>query len=278
MILITGGRGAVATELRTLLHAHGSPLRVASKKPDRLDLPAGVDSARLDLSDPATFSTALAGIDSVFLYAEPANITQFVADAEAAGVRHIVVLSSATVADPGASDDPLANSHLAVENAVSNCSITSTILRPGSFSGNAGAWAWPIKSNQPMMLPFPNAYNDPIHEKDVAEVAFEIFLKPRYQGWTYTLTGPESLTFADQVDQLASTIGQTITVESVTPEVWKQAMSDYIPELYADALLKFWKSNDGKPVELTDTVEQLTGHPARTFAAWAQDHAADFTD
>jgi hypothetical protein len=35
--------------------------------------------------------------------------------------------------------------------------------------------------------------------------------------------------------------------------------------------------DDGKPVALTSTVEELTGNPARPFAVWATDHAADFT-
>lgn len=277
MILITGGRGAVAIHLLTLLHERGLPVRVASQKPEQLDLPDGVSSARLDLSDPATFPDALSGIDSIFLYAESSHISQFVADAEAAGVRHIVVLSSAAVLSPDANKDHLAKAHLDVENAVWSSPIATTILRPGSFSGNAGAWAWAIKSSQPVLLPFPGAYNDPIHEKDVAEAAFAVLTEPRLQGAKYTLSGPEALTFAEQIDQLAHTTGQAITIQQVTPEAWKHEMADYVPDLYADALIKWWESNDGKPVELTHTVEKLTGHPARTFTTWAQDHAADFT-
>jgi hypothetical protein len=53
-------------------------------------------------------------------------------------------------------------------------------------------------------------------------------------------------------------------------------MAEYVPDLYADALLAWWKSNDGKPVQLTGTVEELTGHPARSFATWAKDHLNDF--
>jgi uncharacterized protein YbjT (DUF2867 family) len=33
----------------------------------------------------------------------------------------------------------------------------------------------------------------------------------------------------------------------------------------------------GVPPEITGTVEQVTGTPARTFARWAHDHAEDFT-
>jgi len=186
------------------------------------------------------------------------------------------VLSTAAVLGPNATVDQLAKSHLDVENAVRSAPIASTILRPGSFAGNASAWAWPIRSGRPVSLPFPAAHNDPIHEQDVAEAAFAVLTDPRLQQREYVLSGPASLTFAEQIEQLSAATGRSITVNHVTPEEWKKEMADYVPELYADALLDWWRSNDGKPVQLTNTVEELTGHPARSFATWAQDHLNDF--
>jgi uncharacterized protein YbjT (DUF2867 family) len=277
MILITGGRGAVATELLTLLSEEGLPLRVVSKDPAGLDLPEEIERAKLDLTDPATFPAALSGVTSVFLYASSERISEFVAEAVTAGVSHIVVLSSASVLGPDPEHDLLAKSHLDVENALLASSIRTTILRPGSFSGNAGSWAWPIKAGRPVSIPFPGAHTDPIHEKDVAEAAFAVLTDPRHRGGRFTLTGPATMTFGEQIDQLAETIGRPITIKPVTREEWKQEMAEYVPGHYADALLDWWESNDGKPADLTRTVQDLTGHPARTFAAWATDHAADFT-
>ncbi|MDX6282574.1 MAG: hypothetical protein QOH03_3645 [Kribbellaceae bacterium] len=276
MILITGGRGAVASHLAGLLAEHGHELRVASSDPGRLAAPPGIPTIKLDLTDPSTFPAALVGIDSIFLYAESAHITEFVTEAAAAGVQHILVLSTAAVLGPDAGNDHLAKSHLDVENAVRHSPIKTTILRPGSFSGNAGAWAWPIRSGRPVSLPYPDSHNDPIHERDVAEAALAVITEPRLQQREYVLSGPESLTFADQLDQLAAVIGRPITVDHVTPEQWKKEMAEYVPELYADALLAWWRSNVGKPVQLTGTVEELTGHPARSFTSWAHDHLTDF--
>ncbi|MGP3955931.1 hypothetical protein ACTWPT_08030 [Nonomuraea sp. 3N208] len=39
----------------------------------------------------------------------------------------------------------------------------------------------------------------------------------------------------------------------------------------------WWRSNDGVPPEITTDVERLIGRPGRTFATWAQEHAAAFT-
>jgi uncharacterized protein YbjT (DUF2867 family) len=278
MILITGGRGAVATQLLSLLRQQGLAVRVSSSDPAKLDLPEGVPSVKLDLTDPATFPDALSGVSQVFLYASSAHIPDFVEQAVKAQVAHIVLLSSASVLGPDPEGDPLAKSHLDVEKALLTSPIPTTILRPGSFASNAGAWAWPIKAGHSVSLAFPGAYTDPIHEKDVAESAFAVLTDAHHRGGRFTLTGPATVTFREQIEQLAQITGQAITIKHVTCEEWKHEMADYIPGAYADPLLNWWESNDGKPTELTHTVQELTGHPARTFATWAADHAAEFTD
>lgn len=276
MILVTGGRGAVATHLLALLRQAGHPVRLASAEPDKLRVPDGVTAVTCDLRDPATFPAALTGVRDVFLYAEASHIAEFVDAAVTAGVEHVVLLSSASVLNPDAAGDPLARSHLDVETALLAAPLAATLLRPGSFAGNAGAWAWPIKAGRPVSLPYPGSHTDPIHERDIAEVAFTVLTDPRHRGRRLHLTGPESLTFTDQIERLAEVIGRPIAVGHVTPGEWKQQMADYIPGHYADALLDYWRANDGRPVPLTDTVEQVTGHRPRTFATWARDHAADF--
>ncbi|MFH8387265.1 SDR family oxidoreductase [Kitasatospora sp. NPDC018058] len=277
MFLITGGRGAVATHLTALLHHDRLPVRIGSSHPEHLTAPDGVGTVRLDLTDPATFPAALAGVTTVFLYAAPDHIADFTAHAQRVGVEHIVLLSSSSVLGPDPDNDPLAKSHLDVERALLASPITTTILRPGSFASNAGAWARPIKAGRPVGLPFPHAHNDPIHEKDVAEAAHAVLTNPRHHGGHFTLTGPESMTFAQQIDQLAAATARSITINRVTREEWKQEVAEYIPAAFADVLLNWWESNNHKPVALSRAVEELTGHPARPFATWAADHATDFT-
>src|SRR6476469_1789260 len=135
MILITGGRGAVATDLLSLLRADGHAVRVGSGRPEQL--PAGVPAVACDLRNPATFAAALDGVSSVFLYAEPKCITEFVSAATEAGVDHIVLLSSSAVLDPDAVTNPVAKSHLDAELGLADAPMTVSVLRPGAFAGNA---------------------------------------------------------------------------------------------------------------------------------------------
>ncbi|WP_328537357.1 NAD(P)H-binding protein [Streptomyces sp. NBC_00344] len=275
-ILVTGSRGKVGSTLVRLLHERGAGVRAASARPEELDLPAGVAAVRCDLHDPATFPAALASADSVFLYAEPTRISAFIEAAASAGVQHIVLLSSSSVLDPGAADSPIAASHLAVEKALAAASVESTVLRPGAFAANALQWSWALKSTGAIDLTHPGSYTDPIHEQDIAEAALAVLTEPGLRGASYHLTGPQSLTFSGQIAALSSAIGHTIPVNHVSPETWKKAMGDYLPDVFADALLSLWAANEGIPTSITRDVEKLTGHPARTFATWAAENADRF--
>ncbi|MEV5834308.1 NAD(P)H-binding protein [Nocardia sp. NPDC052112] len=275
MILITGGRGAVAADLMSLLRAGGYAVRVGSRRPEQL--PAGISAVACDLRNPATFTAALDGVTSVFLYAESERITEFVSAATEAGVDHIVLLSSSAVLDPDAVTNPVAKSHLDAELGLADAPMTVSVLRPGAFASNARGWSFAIKADRPISLPYPNAYTDPIHELDVAECAYALLTKPDHRGHVYTLTGPQTLTFTAQIDLIGKITGRTAVIAHVTPDAWKREMAEFIPAHYADGLLDYWRRCDGVPTPITDTVSTLTTHPARPFTTWLEDHAFEFT-
>ncbi|GHK06007.1 nucleotide-diphosphate-sugar epimerase [Streptomyces sp. Y2F8-2] len=269
-VLVTGSRGAVARTLIGLLRERGFAVGAASSRPD------GPDTVRCDLTDPSTFATALKGVTSVFLYAEPSRIGEFAQEATDAGVEHVVLLSSAAVLAPDAESSPVAKSHLDVEKALDASCLHATSLRPGSFASNALAWRWSLRSGRPISLPFPGSHSDPVHECDIAEAALAVLSDPALGGRPYTLTGPQSLTFTEQIDILSRVTGRSIPFREVTREEWKEEMAEHVPAAFADSLLDWWQSNDGCPVDLTPCVQELTGHPARTFATWTRDHVDDF--
>ncbi|MFD7626176.1 NAD(P)H-binding protein [Streptomyces sp. NPDC059851] len=269
-ILITGARGAVARNLASLLSARGIAHRLGSRAPDT------PGTVRCDLSDPATFPEALAGVRSVFLYAEASGVDAFVEEAAAAGVEHVVLLSSSAVLAPAAVDNPLAAAHRDVEEALLASPLRTTLLRPGSFASNALGWAGPLQAGLPVRLPYPGAHTDPVHEVDLAEAAYAVLTDPALAGRAYTLTGPQSLSFADQLSLLGRALGRPVPYETVTAEQWKAEAAASIPASFADALLAHWAAADGVPARLTEDVPQLTGHPARSFGAWVEDHADAF--
>ncbi|MFG3101164.1 SDR family oxidoreductase [Streptomyces sp. NPDC048182] len=277
-ILVTGARGRVARTLIDLLVRQGThPVRAASSKPEALALPTGVTTVPCTLSDPATFPAALAGVDQVFLYAAESQADAFVAQAAEAGVRHIVLLSSSSVLAPGAADDPLAAHHATVENALAAGPVPATFLRPGDFAGNALQWSHALTATGRVDLPYPESQGAPLHETDLAEAALAVLNAPAEHGTrAFHLTGPYTLTLREQVAHIALATGRPLGVNAVSREAWKRGVAGYVPDEFAEALLDMWQGNVDAPVGTTSTVEALTGHPARAFARWAEEHAADF--
>ncbi|WP_371479060.1 SDR family oxidoreductase [Kitasatospora sp. NBC_00315] len=278
-ILVTGGRGRIARTLTRLLHARGVPVRVGTAAdPAALDVAEGVGAVHCDLGDPAGFPAALDGCSAVFLYAARSHAEAFADRAAEAGVRHIVLLSSSSVLAPDAEQDALGGHHVRAERALRASPVLSTFLRPGAFAANALQWARPIRSTGAVGLPYPGAHCDPIHESDVAEAALAALTDPdRLGGRAHHLTGPQSLTFRGQIEQIADVLGRPLGVDTVGRQEWERQNAGHMPAHFAQALLDLWKSADGVPVPLTRTVEELTGHPARPFALWAKEHAADFS-
>ncbi|MFF3174488.1 SDR family oxidoreductase [Streptomyces sp. NPDC057900] len=276
LTLVTGSRGRVGSTLAALLHDRGHPVRAASRNPAELALPAGVPAAACDLGDPGTFPAALDGVDSVFLYAEPSHIDDFLTAARAAGVGHIVLLSSSSVLAPDPAANPVAASHHAVEEALTASPLRSTFLRPGDFASNAYQWAGAFRGGRPVDLPYPLSQTSPIDETSIAEAALAVLTETRLQGTSYHLTGPESLTATEQVELLAAASGSATTVNAVSREAWKESVSPFLPAEFAEGLLSHWAATDGSPAEVTRDTERLIGRPARTFASWAAEHAAAF--
>ncbi|MFJ4899635.1 NAD(P)H-binding protein [Streptomyces sp. NPDC088727] len=276
LTLVTGSRGRVGSTLAALLHDRGLPVRAASRNPAELAPPAGVPAVACDLGDPGTFPAALDGVDSVFLYAEPSHIDDFLTAARAAGVGHIVLLSSSSVLTPDPAANPVAASHHAVEEALTASPLRSTLLRPGDFASNAYQWAGAFRSGRPVDLPYPLSQTSPIDETSLAEAALAVLTDTRLQGASYHLTGPESLTATEQVELLAAAAGSATTVNAVSRETWKESVAPFLPAELAEGLLSHWAATDGSPAEVTRDTERLIGRPARTFASWAAEHAADF--
>ncbi|MFB8239715.1 NAD(P)H-binding protein [Kitasatospora sp. NPDC089913] len=278
-ILVTGATGQVGAEVLAQLLAAGADVRAGARTPEKLAPPAPVDTAALDLTDPDTYGPALAGVDKVFLYAVPQGTAGFLAAAREAGVRHVVVLSSQTVVDAFPVQKPIVEMHRAVEDAVLASGIAYTFLRPHNFATNILMWGWPesIRAEGRIRFPYPESHSDAIHEKDIAAVAVAALTGEGHENRAYFISGPRSITQREQLADLAEALGRPLEFEELTDAEAREALAPIVPIWVMDAVVGYWAGSDGVPTEVSDTVEQLTGRPARTFAEWARDHVADFT-
>lgn len=262
-ILVTGARGAIARNVIALLLASGTPARAASRVPGATDLPAGVEPVRADFTAPETLAPALEGVEKVFLYAAHEGMDAFVAAAQEAGVKHVVLLSSAASAD---ADNEIGRRHLEAERPLEASGIPYTFVRPAMFATNSLWWAESIKQEGLVRLPYPDAPVNPIHERDIAEVAFTVLTEDGHAGRTHVVDGPGHLTQRRQVELIGEAIGREIAVEAMPREVAERFLPVSLLDMLATGSTEVWGP----------TSEAVTGRPARTYAEWTVDHADDF--
>ncbi|GAA1288099.1 NAD(P)H-binding protein [Saccharothrix xinjiangensis] len=256
---------------------HGHEPRVASRQPDATGAPAGVELVEADLTRPETFRAALEGVSKVFLYAEPKGIAGFLDEAGRAGVEHVVLLSASPVTSADPDRNPLARMHRSAERALIDSGLPWTFLRPATFATNALQWTWSIRAEGVVRAAYPEAHNDAIHEADIAEVAVRALTEPGHVGRAHLMTGPESLTQRRQVELIGKAIGREVEFVEQTPAEYRATLDQWSNGELTDQLLRYLSDNDGVPVPVINTVELVTGRPARTFEQWALDHAADFS-
>jgi uncharacterized protein YbjT (DUF2867 family) len=198
-VLVTGARGDVGGAVLAGLAAAGEPVRASSRAPRPGEFPAGVEVARADLADPASWLAALAGVRKVFLYAHPEGAAEFAAAARKAGVEHVVLLSSSTVLYPDSEANPIAVRHIAAERALEGAGLDRTFVRPGYYATNALRWWQSIRTGRVLRTAFPEAVTSPVHERDIAQVAVRALLDDRHRGAAYPVLGAGPVTVREQV-------------------------------------------------------------------------------
>ncbi|MFI8828382.1 NAD(P)H-binding protein [Streptomyces sp. NPDC053431] len=274
--LVTGARGKVGQGVIARLHATGHTVRAASADPAALTVPEGVETVELSLGRPEGLDAALRGVRQVFLYPDPAGIHELIAAARTAGVEHVVLLSSSSVLGPDAATDPLARHSLEVERALAASGLTCTFLRPDAFATNSFGWTHFIGGSRPVPLAYPDAHIAPLHPDDLADIAFEALTGDSLTGRALTLTGPESLTFREQLAVLSDAVGRPVRVEHISRAEAERQMGRFMPPAMVGSLLDLWAAACHGPATVADTTATLLGRPARTYRQWARENAAAF--
>ncbi|BDU00498.1 MULTISPECIES: NAD(P)H-binding protein [Nocardia] len=267
-ILVTGATANIGRKVVDhLLELGATDIRALTNNPRKAALPAAVQVAEGYLRRPDTLPAALSGVERMYLAPTPDSVTEVLALARAAGVRHVVDLSGEPESWWGS-----------VCTAVEDSGLAWTHLWPGDFMENTLIWSRQIRETGAVLEPRPDAASAPIAMDDIAAVAATTLLSDTHLGRAYPLAGPEILTRTDLVRHLAEALGRDITFRQSTREDTIAALTPTMGDTatwYVDNVLT---SFDVPPQALPVTsVQDVTGRPATTFARWAADNAPRFT-
>lgn len=278
MILVTGATGTIGREVIRRLPVDPA-LRIMARDPSRVaDAPVTAEIVPGDFSDPASLTEALEGVHSAFLVTNPdgADDSRFLNPARAAGVRHVVKLSAAAVADPRA-DDLITRRQRHNEDLLRASGMSWTLLRPRAFMSNALSWTRSIRTDQVVRALYGTSVNACVDPRDVAEVAARALTEDGHAGRAHLLTGPEAISAAQQTAQLAALLGRPLRFEELSHRQARAALGARYPADIADALLESAeRQRAGSKTSVDHTIPTLLARPAGTFRNWAADHLDAF--
>ena len=285
-ILVTGATGNVSSGLIPELTAKGASVRAlvhdAAKAQGLRD--QGVEVIIGDLDKPETLDAAFSGVDKVFLVTapNPAQVTQAsnaIAAAKRAGSPYVVRLSAGALDTKPDAPARVTRQHAEIDAELIASGLAYTILQPHGFMQNTLMAAGTVASDGAVYMPMKDGKLGMIDVRDIVDVAAKVLTEDGHQGKTYGLTGPASISFHDVAAGLSKALGKDVKYVDVPLEAGREAMVGMgLSEWMADAMTEYSKAfSEGLGDFTTSDVQELTGHPARSFETFARDFAQAFS-
>ncbi|MGW6604113.1 NAD(P)H-binding protein [Streptomyces sp. NPDC055036] len=266
--LVLGATGKTGRRIVPRLRLHGTPVRTASRS----------SPTRFDWSDPDGWDAALRGISVAYVVAPrvPGPVHEFVARAEAAGVRRLVLLSGRGADTWG--DSTFGLDMRSAEEAVRGSALEWTILRPSNFAQNfdEDVFHAPLVAGE-LALPAGAVPEPFIDVDDVADAATAALTEAgRHTGRVYELTGPRALTFGEAVELISRASGRPLTYRRISPAEYAAALvEEGLSEEDAHHVAEmFVLMERGLIAATTDDLATLLGRAPRTFEEYVVRTAA----
>ncbi|MEU9042262.1 MULTISPECIES: nucleoside-diphosphate sugar epimerase [unclassified Kitasatospora] len=252
-VLVVGASGTVGRHVGLQLVAAGVRARTLTQRA---------------LLDPTSLEAAAQGVGAVLL-GWPFPTTEGAAEAVGVLAREVGRVVFLSPAVPGRPDGT-------IETLLAGSGVRHTVLRAHGFA-TALQWSEEIRADGAVRGYGGTAGLNPVDERDIAAVAVRALVEDGHDGARYVLTGPDSPTQAEQVSIIGKAAGRPARWQEIPREAARHRMlCTGRPPAIADGALDFIHARITAPEPVTTTVQDLTGHPARSFHTWATDHAALF--
>ena len=284
MILVTGATGTSGHAAVQALVEAGEPVRAMVRRAGQAErFPAGVEVVVADMTDPATLSRAVAGVEQMLLISPLEHALaemqgRMAEAARAGGVRRIVKIST-EVADP-ASADLIGRWHGAAERAVEATGLAWFHVRPCNFMQNLLTFARGIGRDGSFWAPMGGARMSLIDARDVGAAAAAVLRDRGLASGHAVVTGLDRPTYGEFADLVAQTIGRPVRYEAVAAdEARRRFVEAGMPAWKADALVYMYAYlQDPATTGLTDRFQALTGRTPRRLSEFVVEHGQAFAE
>jgi uncharacterized protein YbjT (DUF2867 family) len=281
-VLVTGATGNTGAALVAELVRRGVAVRAMVRRDGDVARTArpGVSAVVADFDDDGSVAAALDGVRRAYLVtpsSERAEHQQvrFAEMAARAGLEHVAVLSQLGAAEH--SPVRFLRYHAAVERRVTELGLGHTFLRPNLYFQGLFAFAGSIAGDGRFYAPIGEARVSAVDVRDIAEVAAAVLAAPDPHDATLTITGPQPLTHAEMAAALSDALARPVQFVDVAPDAFAESLQGILPPWQVAGLVEDYAHySRGEAAETTSSVEDVTGHPPRSFAQFAHEHADVF--
>jgi uncharacterized protein YbjT (DUF2867 family) len=282
VILLTGVTGKTGGETAKQLLAKGVKIRAIVRNPAKAEdlKAAGVELVVGDIGDAAVVRQALQGVEKAMLVlpngkTQQANEQQFTDLAKAAGVKHLVKMSSMEAV--AHAETPIPQAHWAVEEYIRASGIPWTMVKPNFFMQNLLGSANSIKTQKKFSLPMGEGTTGMADIRDIAAVCAEVLTGQGHTGKSYEITGPEVLTFHDVAARFSEVLGEKIEYVPMPMDQFRQRMTGVLEPWHLNAVCELFREIAEIGLDhTTDTFRQLMGREPRSVTQFVRDHIAVF--
>ncbi len=275
--LVTGATGTIGSEILRLFAERGvSDIRALVHDQNKVGQveAQGAEPAVGSFEDEAALTAAMTDVETVILItpANPAAESQaanVIEAARTAGTQRIVRVS-AIKADP---EGPTNNTraHGNTETELIDSGMGYVMLRPNLFMQNLFMAADQIRQQGQFSFAMGDGRMGMIDTRDIAACAVACTLSDQWDGESYELTGPETLSYFDVADVLKELLGKPTAYQPTSPEaiyemIKSAGWGDWMAALardYGQAYASGWGGFT------TDNVEKIAGTPPRSLRAFA---------
>lgn len=278
-ILVVGATGNIGHHVVAGLVAAGADVRAAARNPASLTDRWGGDitSVAFDFADASTWAAAFDGVATAYLMRPPhiSNIKRDMEPAlramEAAGVRHVVLLSVM-----GAADMPWVP-HAKIEAWLKQSSMSWTFIRPSFFMENLSTThARAITHRDQIIVPAGGGKTSFVAATDVAAVCCTALLDPTtHRNTSWTPTGGTALSYYAAASILTDVLGRNVEYRRPgIPRYAAHARRDLdLPwPMLATTIAIYTVARLGRAAEVTNDIRTVSGRPPMTLREWAREH------
>jgi uncharacterized protein YbjT (DUF2867 family) len=276
-VLVTGVGGKTGRQVAAALRrGENVVVRGATRKPEGRNIP-GLHLIRFDWGDAASWSAALQGVDALYLLRpktdDPADSIGALLGS-ARGLRRVVFLSEIDCENRGKDTD-----ERKAEAAVMSSTVSWTILRPNWFMQNFTEPSYflePIRDAGALTVPTGGQATSFVDTRDIGEVAAAALMDERHAGTCYTLTGPQAIAWAEAARLMGDAAGHPVRHLDPPLEEHLAARASAGASTSTLAYLGrvYGSIRQGRTAVVSADIEQVTGRPARSFAAFVEESKA----